>query len=189
MSTDADAAVASPLLSGAGGRGHFRGVGKDLPWPLHSGRFLPPLLALGFSDGYEACPAPAPPGASLLSSNRTGPQLPAQTQVAPGRWGGGQSSDHGGPEWPQTPPGTRSWVPGPPPSTLVPRRPHLVLQISCARHSFCFFFSSPPHPSPPRPGIFFLCINRTLLVRKQYHFRSKEERDMNLVEGKFSFTV
>ena len=89
MSTDADAAVASPLLSGAGGRGHFRGVGKDLPWPLHSGRFLPPLLALGFSDGYEACPAPAPLGASLLSSNRTGPQLPAQTQVAPGRWGGG----------------------------------------------------------------------------------------------------
>ena len=147
-----DATVASPLLSGAGGRGHFRGVGQDLPRPLHLGRFLPPLLALGFSDGYEACPAPAPPVASLLSSNRTGPQLPAQPQVAPGRGAGIQR-----PRGPTAAPdasrdpqlGARTPAQHPCPPEATPVSPDLL----CPPFFLLFLFF--PAPLTPKPQNIF----------------------------------
>lgn len=52
-----------------------------------------------------------------------------------------------------------------------------------------FFFFSLSFPSPSQPQNNFPLYKQNSLVRKQYHFRSKDERDINLVVGKFSFTV
>lgn len=52
-----------------------------------------------------------------------------------------------------------------------------------------FFFSSPSLPPPSQPQNNFPLYKQNSLVRKQYHFRSKDKRDINLVDGKFSFTV
>lgn len=157
-----------------GGGGHLRGAAGASPRPLDSGRLLPPLLALGFSDGYKAYPAPPAPGASLVFQQDWAGGCPAAACRASGV---------------QRPQG-RPWRPrclqGPAAGCPAFQRPRLLPQTPSAHPSVLLFFL--PILSPPSPRIIFLCINNSP-VRKQYHFRSKDERDINLVEGKFSFTV
>lgn len=178
----------APRSAGQGGRPLPKGRQGPPPRPLYLGWFLAPLLALGFSNGYEACPAP-PPREPLSSSNR--PRAGAALWLPgtqPGLGGQGPLSSHSCPRclqgpvaacpppaqhpWPRPPPTDHAWFSKPPLPTV---RSLLLIPY--------------PHPTLPSPRIISLCINRTLLVRKQYPFRSKEERDSNLVEGKFSFTV
>lgn len=144
---------------------------------LDLGWFLLLLLALGFSDGYEACPAPPPLGASLLSSNRTGLGTVLKLPTWPWR-----SSNHGG--FHSRPRCLQGLTAGCP----ALHRPRLLLQTTAARTCFLFFFSL-SFPSPSQPQNNFPLYKQNSLVRKQYHFRSKDERDINLVVGKFSFTV
>ena len=156
-------------------------------WPLHLGWFLPPLLALGFSDGYKACLAPPSPGSLTLVFQQDWASAPRPAPLAPSSgsqpWGVVQRP-RGFPQRPQMPPlGARPPAQHPCPLEATPGSP----QPPVPAILFCFYSSL--HPSPSDPIINFLCMNRTLLVRKQYHFRSKEERDVNLVEGKFSFAV
>ena len=178
--------VSTDTASSVGWGLPLRRGGTDLPGLSIWGGSSPLFLLLGFPTGTRPARLPPPPGASLWSSNRTGRQLPARLHPPPsGSQPGGWFNDHGGS---RSGPRRLHWVPSPPPNTLVPWRPHLVLQDRlCPPFFFCFYSSL--HPSPSDPRIIFLCMNRTLLVRKQYHFRSREERDVNLVEGKFSFAV
>lgn len=172
--------------SSAGWGPPLRRGGTDLPGLSIWGGSSPLFLLLGFPTGTRPAWLPPPPGASLWSSNRTGRQLPAQPHRPPSGsqpWGVVQRP-RGFPQRPQMPPlGARPPAQHPCPLEATPGSPRPPVP------AFLFCFYSSLHPSPSDPRIIFLCMNRTLLVRKQYHFRSREERDVNLVEGKFSFAV
>lgn len=155
---------------GAAISGGLRGLHPTLS--IRGGSF-PLFLLLGFPTGTRPTRHP-PPQEPHPSSSGTG--VGAALQLRAGPWG---SSDHRGLRG--APDASRDPQLGARPSrghACFPRAPLPTLL-------FCFF-SSRPFPSQPR--IIFLCINNSP-VRKQYHFRSKDERDVNLVEGKFSFTV
>lgn len=138
-------AVASPL-SRAGGS-HFRGAPGTCPSLSIWGGSFPLFLLLGFPTGMRPAQHPLPREPHSRLPTGLGFSYPPSPPGGLLAWG--IQRPQGLPQLPQTPPGTCSWVPGPPPSTLVPRRPRLVLQTACARRSFCF--SSSPHPPTPKP--------------------------------------
>lgn len=126
------------LLGGRGGRPLPEGQqGLPPPHPLHVGWPLPPLLALGFSNGSRPAWPPHPPGSlTLVFQQDRAEGHPPATRPASGV----QPSWGGPPPLPPMPPGTRGWVPGPPPSILVLWRPRLVLPPPLPSVLFCFFF-------------------------------------------------
>lgn len=133
------------------------------PPPLDLRWFLLPLLALGFPDGYEACPAPLPwaPHSRLPTGLGWGQPLSCPLGL------GGPAAMEA-PQPPLMPPGTRSWVPSPPEATLA-SPDHL-----CPPFCLAFFLPCPSPPSPQLQNNFPLYKQNSSLVRKQYRFRSKD---------------
>lgn len=141
--------------------------------PSLRGDSFPLFLLLGFPTGTRPTRHPLPQEPHS-SSSRTG--LGAALQLCAGPRG---SSDHRGLRG--APDASRD-----PQLGARPSRGHACFpRPLCPLFCLAFFL---PILSPPSPRVDFLCINNSP-VRKQYHFRSEDERDINLVEGKFSFTV
>lgn len=144
MSTGA--AVTRPSSAG---RGAATSKGQQGPArPLHLGQFLPPFLALGFSDGYEACPAPPPPGSLSLVFQQDWAGPPFSYPPGP-RWPPAWGPVTTGlPQLPQMPPGTRSWVPSPQPSTLAPGGHPWFSRLPVPTVLFAFLLPHVPTPKP-----------------------------------------
>lgn len=181
------ATAVRPSSAGWGGRPLPEGQQGLPPRLLHLGWFPPLFSLLGFPTGMRPAGHPGPGSHTFvfrLPPGRAGahPSAPVGTRVAPGLRG---PATTGAPTAAPDALGGLQLGARSPPSVLASPRLGLVLQTTSALCCFAFFL-----PRCPQPQRIFLCIDRTLLVRKQYHhFRSEEERDTSLVEGKFSFTV
>lgn len=117
------------------GGGRLRGAAGASP-ALVAGRLLPPLLALGFSDGYKAYPAPPAPGASLVFQQD---------------WAGGRPAAAcraSGVQRPQGPPWRPRCLQGPTAGCPALQRPRLLPQTPLPTLLFGIFSS---HPLPSQP--------------------------------------
>lgn len=174
------------LLSRAGRAATSRGAAGTPASPSPRGVAPSPSSCSWVFRRVEACLAPPSPGSLTLvfQQDQAEGHLSA-TRPAPGGARPQGSSHRGGPHHcPRCLQDPAAGCPAPRPASLSSggraRFSHRLCPLFCSA-----FFSL----LPLQPQNNFLCVNRALLVRKQYRFRSEEERDINLAEGKFSFTV